>query len=68
MLVGVATGRSGNLRGLDHMTNMCHYMKMNVYPLKLPLSSIHIELTEAGFTNPKLLGEIRNQIKGFIQY
>ena len=30
-LVGVSTGRAGNLRGLEHLTNILNYLKLNVY-------------------------------------
>ena len=68
MLVGVATGRAGNLRGIDNMTNMCHYMKMNVLPNKLPISNINHELQEGIFTNENTLQTIKTQIEQFIHY
>ncbi len=40
-MVGVAAGRAGNARGLDYMTNCLNYMGMNVFPNKLPISSIN---------------------------
>ena len=39
-LTGVASGRGGNLRGLDHLTGMSHYLKAEVYSDKLPISRI----------------------------
>lgn len=39
-LVGVATGRSGNLRGLDHMAAMLNYLQTEVMAYKLPISRI----------------------------
>jgi len=68
MLVGVSSGRAGNLRGMDIMTNMCHYMKMNVFPQKLPLSSISNEIQNDVFVNPKTIETIQAQIAGFIKY
>lgn len=68
MLVGVANGRAGNLRGLDTMTNMCHYMKMNVYHEKLPISNISKELDEDVFIHENTIQAVQNQIKGFINY
>ena len=37
-MIGVAAGKSGNLRGMDHMTNCMHYMGAEVMPNKLPIS------------------------------
>lgn len=68
MLVGVANGRAGNLRGLDNMTNMCHYMKMNVLPNKLPISSISNELKDERFYQEATLNAVRNQIRQFIEF
>ncbi len=39
-LVGVSTGRAGNLRGMDHLTGVLHYLNMEVMPFKLPISTI----------------------------
>ena len=39
-LVGVASGRAGNLRGLDHLTNIFNYLKAEVYSNKIPISGI----------------------------
>jgi NAD(P)H-dependent FMN reductase len=39
-LVGVASGRSGNLRGLDHLAAMLNYLQTEVMAFKLPISRI----------------------------
>ena len=39
-MVGVSSGRAGNLRGLDQITNALNYLGMHVYKNKLPISSI----------------------------
>jgi chromate reductase len=39
-LVGVASGRAGNLRGMDHLTGVLHHVGTIVMPDKLPISSI----------------------------
>lgn len=38
-LAGVATGRAGNLRGMDHLTGVMNYLGTIVMPNKLPYSS-----------------------------
>jgi NAD(P)H-dependent FMN reductase len=68
MLVGVANGRAGNLRGIDILTNMCHYMKMNVFHNKLPLSSISSELVNDVFSHENTINAVKGQIQGFINY
>lgn len=39
-IVGVSNGRAGNLRGLDELTNIAHYLKMNVFYHKIPVSVV----------------------------
>ncbi len=39
-LVGTASGRSGNIRGLDHFTAVLQHMGTNVIPGSLPISLI----------------------------
>ncbi len=39
-MVGVSTGRAGNNRGMDDLTNVFHYLGAHILPYKLPISSI----------------------------
>lgn len=39
-LVGVASGKQGNARGMDDLTNVLNYLQMNVIPVKPPISQI----------------------------
>ncbi len=39
-LVGVAAGRAGNLRGMDHLTHVLHYLRMEVFSMKVPISKV----------------------------
>lgn len=68
-LVGVADGRGGNLRGIEQMTNILHYLKVNVHYNKLPLSKINEELSTEGVllkSNTEIA--VRNQIEEFLNY
>tara|TARA_B100000795_G_scaffold257317_1_gene230460 strand:- start:6 stop:524 length:519 start_codon:yes stop_codon:yes gene_type:complete len=47
-LVGVSAGRQGNSRGMDHLTNVLNYLKMNVVPIKIPVSEIYKHFNEKG--------------------
>jgi NAD(P)H-dependent FMN reductase len=69
MLVGVADGRAGNLRGLDHMTNILHYMRMHVLYNKIPISRINEEVNEGGeVLKPTTLKVIQQQIDEFLNF
>lgn len=69
MLVGLADGRGGNLRGIDHMTGILHYLKMNIFYNKLPLSRIREEMNNEGaFLKAGTIQAIDEQIAGFVKY
>jgi len=42
-LVGISSGKYGNIRGIDHFTGVCHYMHLNVMSLKIHIGSINKE-------------------------
>lgn len=48
LLVGIASGRAGNLRGLEHLTGIMNHVGTVVFPNKLPISSIEKLLDGAG--------------------
>jgi len=39
-LIGVSSGRAGNLRGMDHLSAILHHIGCNVIPGSLPISGI----------------------------
>jgi chromate reductase len=47
-LVGLSSGKYGNIRGIDHFTGICNYIHLHVMPLKIHIPSIHKELDEDG--------------------
>lgn len=50
-LLGVSSGRAGNLRGMEHMTGFLNYLNMLVMPNKLPISSIEQQLIDGDQLN-----------------
>ncbi|MCE3225850.1 MAG: NADPH-dependent reductase [Bacteroidetes bacterium] len=68
-LVGVSNGRAGNLRGMEHLTGVLNYLKMNVYHNKLPISSIDKLLDENGaFNHPEQVRVCKLQLEGFLKF
>jgi chromate reductase, NAD(P)H dehydrogenase (quinone) len=68
-LVGVATGRAGNTRGLEHFTSVMMYMGVTVMPNLLPLSSFHKLLNEdKKIQDEGTLKAIDGQIDGFLEF
>lgn len=68
LLTGVASGRAGNLRGMDHLADTLHYLKMNVYYNKLPISSINQVMDPEGNLNAETLRVINAQLDEYISY
>lgn len=69
LLVGVADGRAGNLRGMEHMTNILHYVKVNVHYNKIPLSRINEEINKKGRILKRETEKVINdQINDFLAF
>jgi chromate reductase, NAD(P)H dehydrogenase (quinone) len=69
LLTGVATGRGGNLRGLEHLTSILHYLRVIVHPNKLPISSVDKMLNGDGTIHDAYtVRAIDAQISEFIQF
>jgi chromate reductase, NAD(P)H dehydrogenase (quinone) len=69
LLTGVSTGRAGNLRGMEHLTGILHYLKVVVHPNKLPLSNVDkLFDLEENISDPVTLYEIQTQVAEFLQF
>ena len=68
-LVGVSTGRAGNLRGLDHLSALFHHLRAEVYSSKPKLSVVHKLFNEQDVLDDSdTLKLIQNQINGFLTF
>lgn len=47
-LVGLSSGKYGNIRGIDHFGGVCSYLHLNVLPLRIHISDIRTELDVNG--------------------
>lgn len=69
LLTGVSTGRAGNLRGMEHLTNILNYLKVNVYHNKLPISRVDTLMdAEGNMIDPETIKVIDTQIDGFLKF
>ncbi len=69
LLVGVASGRAGNLRGMDHLTGVFNHVGSIVYPNKLPISNVKAVIDEVGDLKDKsVLGAMEDQVNGFLDW
>jgi NAD(P)H-dependent FMN reductase len=67
-LVGVASGRAGNLRGLDHLTNVLHYLKVHVFYKKVPISGVDKLIEEGILTDTYTLDVLNDQVNEFTNW
>jgi chromate reductase len=69
LLTGVSTGRAGNLRGMEHLTGILHYLKVVVHPNKLPISMIDKLFDQNDvITDEATLADIELQLDEFIRF
>jgi NAD(P)H-dependent FMN reductase len=69
LLTGVSSGRAGNLRGMEHLTGILHYLKVVVHPNKLPISVVNKLLDGEGMiVEEGTLRAISLQLNEFIDF
>jgi NAD(P)H-dependent FMN reductase len=69
LLTGVATGRAGNLRGMEHLAGVLNYLKITVFPNLLPISSVDKLLDENGeFADEATLLAINSQLDQYLTW
>lgn len=66
-LVGVSSGRAGNLRGMEHLTNILNYLKMHVYHNKLPISQVDKLYANGELESEETLKVIEKQLEGYLK-
>jgi chromate reductase len=68
-LIGISSGRAGNLRGMDHLTDIFHHLEMEVLSFKIPISRIQDEIDSKGFlTNTITATILEKQIDLFLKF
>lgn len=68
-LLGVASGRAGNLRGMDHLTGVLNYLGTIVMPNKLPISNIgKLKNGQGELADQATLGVMEQHAKEFLAF
>lgn len=67
-LSGIASGRAGNLRGMDHLTGVLHHVGTTVMPQNLPISSIGSLQNEAGEIDADTVKTMGEFVDGFLAF
>ncbi len=69
LLIGVASGRAGNLRGMEHLTGILMYMNMIIYPNKLPISRVETLLDQNNnLIDVSTIKTLQNLLKEFLHF
>jgi chromate reductase, NAD(P)H dehydrogenase (quinone) len=68
-MVGIATGRAGNIRGLEHFTSILMFMGTTVLPNLLPISSFKKTLdADMKIVDASTLAAIDKQVNEFLAF
>ena len=68
-LVGLSSGKYGNIRGVEHFTGVCSYIGLHVLPLRLHIPAIHKEFDADGnLFEPSTVKFINEQVDKFVKY
>jgi len=68
-LVGISSGRYGNVRGIDHFNGVCAYLHLHVMPLRLHIANIKSELdADARFFKEDTIKFTTEQIDKFARF
>ncbi len=69
MLIGIATGRAGNIRGLDHLSGILIHMKSVVFPRLLPISRVSELMDDQGrIIHHPTLKALDEHLNGFLAF
>ena len=67
-LIGVAAGRAGNLRGMDHFSDILNHLQVHVLPQKLPISKMDAFLEADELVDQETMHSIDEQLKRLIEF
>ena len=68
-MVGLGSGRAGNLRGMDHLSGAFHYLGITVFPNHLPLPKINDVISQDGVLHDEnTINLIRMHAEGFSKF
>lgn len=68
-ITGIASGRAGNLRGMDHLADILNHMNVAVLPNKQPISSIYSLINESKeLTDQKTKACLDTQKEAFLSF
>lgn len=67
-MVGVATGRAGNIRGMEHFTGILNYLKVTVLPNRLALAHFNDLQTDGKLTDSYTLDALERHAREVLAF
>ncbi len=68
-IIGITSGRSGNIRGMDHLASILMHMKCIIYPRMLPISRILEQIDDRGqLTSDQTMKTLDAHVRGFLEF
>ncbi|QNL50438.1 NAD(P)H-dependent oxidoreductase [Olivibacter sp. SDN3] len=68
-LVGISSGKYGNIRGVEHFTGICHYLQLHILPIRIHIPYIKQEINDdITFHKEDTLKFTDQQIEAFIRF
>lgn len=61
-LLGLSSGRTGNLRGLEHLTSVLHYLDVTVLPKRINIDHVANYVQQGNFVSEEFEARMRQQI------
>ncbi len=67
-ILGVSSGRAGNLRGMDHLTGILNYLDVTVMPNRLPVSQVSSLIEDEELEDRSTREVVRAHVLDFLQF
>jgi chromate reductase, NAD(P)H dehydrogenase (quinone) len=67
-ILGLSSGRAGNLRGLDHLTGILHYLNVQVMPNRLPVSRVEGLVRDGRLADEASARLVCEHVEEFLQF
>jgi chromate reductase len=68
-LVGLSSGKYGNIRGIEHFNGVCAYVHLNIMPLRIHIANIKTEINaEGNLYLPDTIKFTDEQMDKFVKY
>jgi len=67
-MVGIGAGKSGNVSGLEHLSQIFNHLKMDIFSNKLSIPRIRDVVNEIGIKDESVIIALKSHVLGFIEH